>query len=291
MVLIIGFIIVIGSVIGGLYMGGGSPLVLLHIAEYVIVLGICLGILVIASPLHVLKSIIAKFIIALRGGSTKKDDYIDLLKMLYQIFMLARREGIIAVEDHVTDPKNSHLLREYQSFVGDDARVDFFRNSFRPVIDGKVKPEQLRDVLNVELKVLEKENDEPVRVLALVGDSFPGVGICAAVLGIILTMGSVAEGPEVVGYKVAAALTGTFLGVYGAYGFVNPVTALIEGNNASEMNYYECMATAITAFAGGFAPLMAVEIARRGLESHVKPGADELEEMLRALPNASARNG
>lgn len=284
MTLIIGFTIVIASVIGGLYIGGGSPLVLLHIAEYVIVLGICLGILVIASPLHVLKAIMGKIKDALRGGTANKEDYVDQLKMLYQVFMLARREGIIAIEDHVNDPANSPLLQEYRSFTEDEARVEFFRNSFRPVIDGKVKPEQLRDVLNVELKVLEKENDEPVRVLSLVGDSFPGVGICAAVLGIILTMGSVAEGPEVVGYRVAAALTGTFLGVYGAYGFINPMTALIEGNNANEMRYYDCMATAITSFASGFAPLMAVEIARRGLESHVKPGADELEEMLRAMP-------
>lgn len=284
MVLIIGFIIVLASVFGGLMLGGGSPLVLLHVSEFVVVLGICLGILVIASPMHVLRALMGKVIIAFRGGSTSRQDYIDLLKMLYQIFMLARREGIIAIEDHVMDPKNSSIIAQYPKFLSSPQRVEFFCNSFRPIIDGKVKPEQIRSVLDVEIRAFEKEGHEPVRVLELVGDSFPGVGICAAVLGIILTMGSIAQGPEAVGYKVAAALTGTFLGVFGAYGFINPLAALIHTNNEVEVKYFDCMAIAITGFANGFAPIMAVEMARRSLESHLKPGADELEEMLKNLP-------
>jgi len=280
MVLIIGFIIVMASVFGGLMLGGGSPLVLLHISEFVVVLGICLGILVIASPMHVLRALMGKVITAFRGGNTSRKDYIDLLKMLYQIFMLARREGIIAIEDHVMEPKSSSIIGQYPKFLSSPQRVEFFCNSFRPIIDGKVKPEQIRSVLDVEIRAFEKEGHEPVRVLELVGDSFPGVGICAAVLGIILTMGSIAQGPEVVGYKVAAALTGTFLGVFGAYGFINPLAALIHTNNEVEVKYFDCMAIAITGFANGFAPIMAVEMARRSLESHLKPGADELEEML-----------
>lgn len=284
MVLIIGFIIVIASVFGGLLLGGGSPLVLLHVSEFVVVLGICLGILVIASPMHVLRSLLGKMVIALRGGTTRKQDYVDLMKMLYQIFMLARREGIIAIEDHVMDPKNSSIITQYPKFLNSPERVEFFCNSFRPIIDGKVKPEQIRSVLDVEIRALEKEGNEPVHVLELVGDSFPGVGICAAVLGIMLTMGSIAQGAEVVGHKVAAALTGTFLGVFGAYGFINPLASLISANNAVEVKYFDCMAIAITGFANGFAPIMAVEMARRSLESHLKPGADELEEILKNLP-------
>ncbi len=284
MILTIGFFIVIASVIGGLYLGGGNPLVLLHLSEFVVVLGICLGILVIASPAHILRAIGRKSFDAFRGGKTKKEDYMDLMKMLYQIFMLARREGIIAIEDHVMEPSKSPIIQQYPKFLANPERVDFFCSSFRPIIDGKVKPDQIRGVLDVEIGVFDKEGQEPVRILNLVGDSFPGIGICAAVLGIILTMGSIAEGPEVVGYKVAAALTGTFLGVYGAYGFINPLASLIETNNAAEVKYFECMATAITGFANGFAPVMAVEMARRSLESHLRPGVDELEDILKNLP-------
>jgi chemotaxis protein MotA len=283
MVLIIGMLIVIGSVIGGLLLGGGSPMVLLHLSEFVVVLGICFGVMVIASPVHVLKAIFKRTLIALKGGPFPKSAYVDLMKMLYQFFMLSRKEGLLALEDHLADPAASEICRQYPSFVNNPRALQFFVDCFRPIVDGRVKPEQLKQVINSEINTLKKEADEPVHILALVGDSFPGIGICAAVLGIILTMGSVAEGAETVGHKVAAALTGTFLGVYGAYGFINPLNALIESNNESEIRYYQLMGEGIASFANGMAPQMAVEMARRSLLSSERPGADELEEQLKAL--------
>ncbi len=128
---------------------------------------------------------------------------------------------------------------------------------------------------------MREEAHKPVGILHLVGDSFPGIGICAAVLGIILTMGSVAEGAEVVGNKVAAALTGTFLGVFGAYGFINPLAALISSNNEAEERYYKVIGEGVISFANGMAPQMAIEMSRRSLLASERPSADELEEQLK----------
>lgn len=283
MVLIIGMIIVIASVVIGLSLGGASILVLLHLSEFVVVLGICFGVMVIASPIHTLKAILAKTIIALKGGPFPKTAYVDMMKMLYQFFMLARKEGLLALEDHLGDLKNSEICKQYPSFLNNDRALHFLSDSLRPIVDGRVKPDQLQGIIDAELGSMKKEAEEPVHVLALVGDSFPGIGICAAVLGIIITMGSVAEGAETVGYKVAAALTGTFLGVFGAYGFINPLTALIEKNNEAEERYYRLMGQAIISFAMGMAPLMAVEMGRRSLLDNERPGADELETELKAL--------
>lgn len=283
MVLIIGFLIVCGSVVTGLALGGASVLVLLHISEFVTVLGICLGVMVIASPLHVLKLVVSKTLIAFKGGPFPKSAFMDAMKMLYQFFMLARKEGLLALEDHLADLPNSEICRQYPSFTNNPKAMRFFSDTLRPVVDGRVKPDQLQSIVNAELGSMKKEASEPVGVLALVGDSFPGIGICAAVLGIIITMGSVAEGAETVGMKVAAALTGTFLGVFGAYGFINPLAALIEKNNEAEERYYRLMGQSIVSFALGMAPLMAVEMGRRSLMSTERPDGDALEAELKNL--------
>lgn len=283
MVLIIGLIIVCASVVGGLTLGGGSVLVLLHISEFVIVFGICLGIMVIASPISVLKAIIAKSIIALKGGPFPKSAYEDAMMMMYQVFMLSRKEGLMALEDHLADPKSSEIFQRYPSFLNNPKAIQFFVDTLRPIVDGRIKPEHLRRIVSSEIGSMHTEAHKPVDILALVGDSFPGIGICAAVLGIILTMGSVAEGAVSVGHKVAAALTGTFLGVFGAYGFINPLTALIQTNNEAEERYFKLLGEGVISFANGMTPQMAIEMSRRILMSSERPSADDLEVKLKGL--------
>lgn len=283
MILIIGFIIVCASVVGGLTLGGGSVLVLLHLSEFVTVLGICLGVMVIASPISVLKDVLAKTIIALKGGPFSKSAYVDAMMMMYQVFMLSRKEGLMALEDHLTDPKSSEIFQRYPTFLNNPKATQFFVDTLRPIVDGRIKPEQLRGIVSSELHSMREEAHKPVHILALVGDSFPGIGICAAVLGIILTMGSVAEGAEVVGHKVAAALTGTFLGVFGAYGFINPLATLMSSNNEAEERYFKVLGEGIISFANGMAPQMAIEMSRRSLLSSERPSADELEAELKGL--------
>lgn len=258
-------------------------LVLLHLSEFVTVLGICLGVMVIASPISVLKAVLTKTIIALKGGPFSKSAYVDAMMMMYQVFMLSRKEGLMALEDHLSDPKSSEIFQRYPSFLNNPKATQFFVDTLRPIVDGRIKPEQLRGIVSSEIHSMREEAHKPVHILALVGDSFPGIGICAAVLGIILTMGSVAEGAEVVGHKVAAALTGTFLGVFGAYGFINPLSTLISSNNEAEERYFKLIGEGIISFANGMAPQMAIEMSRRSLLSSERPSADELESELKGL--------
>jgi len=291
MLLIIGYCIVLGSILGGFMIAGGNPILLMHVSEFIVIGGVGVGLLVIASPATVVKQILRDIMKSFKGGSISKDDYLDLLKLLYEIFMIGRRNGLIALDEHVTSPEESSLFNKYPSVLKEHKRVNFLRNALRPIIDGKIKPDQLQDLLNSELETMEEEEHKPVDILNLVGDSLPGIGIVAAVLGIINTMASIADGPEAVGEKVAAALTGTFLGVLGAYGIVNPLGKRIDYMHKAEFTYYNTMSKAISGFARGLAPIMAVEIARRGLDEDVKPEADELEKILKSLNSSSGSSG
>ena len=286
MMLLVGVLIVFAATLGGFMVAGGNPLLLLHVSEFIVIGGIALGLMIIASPSHVLKEIIVKIKGAISGGHTGKDEYLDLLKLLYEIFLLGRRSGLIALEGHILEPDKSTIFTKYGSFIHHPERVEFLCNGLRPVVDGKIKPDQLEALLEVELDAKANEADEPVHILQLVGDSLPGVGIVAAVLGIINTMAAISEGPEAVGEKVAAALTGTFLGVFSAYGIINPLAMRIKANNANDDKYFRCILQAVSGFAKGLAPLMAVEVARRSLDSTVQPGADELEAILKGMPPA-----
>ncbi|MBC2595027.1 flagellar motor stator protein MotA [Ruficoccus amylovorans] len=286
MIVIIGFIVVLGSIYTGLSIGGGNVLVLWHISEFITVLGICLGVMIIASPLSVLKAIMVKVLQAFRGGPVPKRAFDDIMKMLYQFFMLARKDGLLALEEHLANPEESSICSKYPSFYKNPRAVQFLFDNLRPIVDGRIKPEQVQGMVHAEIETIREEQKKPVHILQMVGDSFPGIGICAAVLGIILTMGSVAEGAETVGHKVAAALTGTFLGVLGAYGFINPLTTLIETNNETELRYYRLIGNGLVGFANGLAPLMSVEMARRALLSSERPEADDLEVRLKEMMSA-----
>lgn len=282
MLIIVGYIIVLGATLGGFMIAGGHPAVLLHVSEFVVIGGIGLGILVVASPKKVLTNTIHAVIVSLKGALPARSDYIDMFKVLYELFMTGKKSGLIALDEHVSSPESSAIFQKYPSFLKDKHRIDFLCNGLKPIIDGKIKPDQLQPLLEAEIRTRQEEGHGPLSVLSLVGDSLPGVGIIAAVLGIINTMAAIAEGPEAVGEKVAAALTGTFLGILGAYGFINPITSRIRFNEEAETKYFSCMATAISAFARGLAPIMAIEIARRNLDASLTPGSDELEQMLKS---------
>jgi chemotaxis protein MotA len=283
MLILIGAVIVFAATLGGFMLAGGHPGVLLHPSEFIVILGIAMGVLVIATPMHVIKEIIHKIKVALAGKSAGKPEIFDLLKLLYEVFMIGRRAGLIALEEHITDPKASAVFKRYPTVLSQPERLQFICNGLKPVIDGKIKPDQLEDLMNAELHAKELEADHPVHALQMIGDSLPAIGIVAAVLGIINTMSAIAEGPEAVGEKVAAALTGTLLGIFVAYGFVNPLAARIKTNNASDQQCLKCIMQAVAGFAKGLAPLTAVEIARRSLDSAVQPGAEEMETAVKSL--------
>jgi chemotaxis protein MotA len=283
MLIIVGAVIVFAATLGGFMLAGGHPGVLLHPSEFVVILGIALGVLVIATPAHVIKEIMHKTKLAVTGKNAGRKDFFELLKLLYEVFMIGRRNGLIALEEHVMNPQTSSVFQKYPSLLEHPERLEFLCNGLKPVIDGKIKPDQLEALMGAELQAKELESDHPVHALQMIGDSLPAIGIVAAVLGIINTMSAIAEGPAVVGEKVAAALTGTLLGIFVAYGFVNPLAARIKANNASDQQCFRCIMQAVAGFAKGLAPLTAVEIARRALDSSVQPGGEELEAELKKL--------
>jgi chemotaxis protein MotA len=283
MILIFGYLIVLGATLGGFLMAGGKMGLLFPIAEYVIIIGISLGLMVIAAPVNLLKHTVHKIQLALRTQIFPNSDYTDVLKLLYELFTKARRGGLIAIEDDIMAPKDSPIMSKYPSFLNEKERVEFLLNSLKPIIDGRLKPEQLAAMLEADLEAKADDFAHPVHLLQLVGDSLPGIGIVAAVMGIINTMAAIEMGAGAVGKKVAAALVGTFLGVLGAYGFINPLGARIKLNNAYELQYYAVIMKAVIGFTGGMAPLMAVEVGRRMIDPSFQPTADEVEEMCKGL--------
>ncbi len=286
MIVIVGFIVVLGAVLGGFSMAGGHVGALLHISEFIVIGGAALGALIVMSPKKVILDIVKGLLQTLKGAPYDRKAYEELIKALYEMFMLGRREGMIALEEHVNTPATSAILSKYPSIQKNHHAVEFLCNALRPIVDGRVKPDQLELLLETELKAREVEHHAPIGVLAKTADALPGFGIVAAVLGIIITMGAIAGPPEEIGHKVGAALVGTFLGILLSYGFAHPLASNMEFIGAAELAYLRCMSTSIVAFAKGLAPIVAVDVARRGLSSDVRPSAEELETMLKALSQA-----
>jgi chemotaxis protein MotA len=283
MIVILGALIVIGSVCGGFMMAGGHPVALLHLSEFVIIVGAAVGALVLMSPKKVLIDLFKGVLGTLKGSPYTKKTYDELFKALYELFMMGRRSGMVALEEHVMSPETSTIFTKYPTFQHNHHAVNFLCNGLRPIIDGKIKPDQLKLLLEIEVEAMEQEHEKPIGVLTKAADAMPGFGIVAAVLGIVITMASIAGPIEQIGEKVAAALVGTFLGIFISYGFMNPLAVNMEFVSMAEMCYIRCIAASVVGFANGMSPIMAVEVARRGLSSEVKPTADDLETMLKAL--------
>ncbi len=281
MLLIVGYVVVIVGGLAGFMMAGGHPGSLLVPSEFVSLGGLTGGMLLIATSPAGIKALIGSIVSVLKGGLVKKKDAEDLLKLLYELFNTARRNGLIALEDHVLDPKKSAIFSKYMTLTGNHERLDFLCNGLKPLIDGRIKPDQLESLMQVTVDAHDEEMSEPIHLLQLIGDSLPGIGIIAAVLGIIHTMAIVDSGAAMVGKSVAAALTGTLLGVLGAYGFVNPTAAKVKANNNLEAQYFMAVMKGLCGFAQGMNPIMAVEVARRCLDHHLTPSSEKLEEMLK----------
>lgn len=283
MLVILGAIIVTASVLGGFIMAGGHPIHLFQLAEFVVICGAALGAMVTMAPKKVIIDLFKQILASLKGAPFSRAAYEELFKALYELFMLGRRNGMIALEEHVTNPQGSAIFNKYPTVSQNHHAIQFLCSGLRPIIDGKVKPDQLKMLMEIELETMENEHHNPISVLTRAADAMPGFGIVAAVLGIVITMGSIAGPIEEIGHHVAAALVGTFLGILISYGFLNPLCVNMEFNGAAEMRYARCIASSVIGFANGMAPVMAVEVARRGLGSDVRPTAEELETMLKGV--------
>lgn len=286
MTLIIGYVIIIGGILGGFMMAGGKPTQLFVASEW-LTLGSCaIGYAVAASPPSVLKMMFSLILRSCKGSPYTKNMYMDLIHMLYEIFLVGRQQGIIGLEAHVVEPFKSSIIQRYPSFLNQHHAVEFFTGTMKPVIDGKLKADQLRAFLNEQVGQKDHHSYQPVMVLGKVADALPGLGIVAAVLGIIITMANI-DGPIVeIGEHVAHALVGTFLGVFLSYGVVQPLSTNIEFLNADEIAYYNIMRSGIVSFAEGASPLTAAENMRGQIPEDRRIEGEEMEGILKGSASA-----
>jgi chemotaxis protein MotA len=274
---IIGIVVVFGAIVGGYLMEHGKLLVLMQPAELVIIFGAAVGTVLIGNPLPVVIKM-AKMIGAVFASSRfSKAFYLENLKMLNEIFSYARKSGMAKLEADVEEPAKSALFSKYKAFMKDHHAVFFVCDTLRMSISGGVGHFELDQMMELDIEVHHNEVTAPVAALNTMADSLPGLGIVAAVLGVVVTMGSLGGPPEEIGHKVAAALVGTFLGILLCYGLFGPLAAAMTKINDAESEYYNCLRVGVINFVKGSPPIIAVEFARRSIPSACRPTFGEME--------------
>ena len=285
---LLGLVVVFAGILGG-YLWAGGPLgILVQPAALAIIGGAAAGTLIIAAPGRMRGRLLAALRKAFTDSAPTRAEYLDLLKLQYEIFSFMRRQGAVALDDHLVDPRRSDIFRRYPSFLRRGHAADFLRDALEQIVDGTATPEELAVLLDSEIETHHEEAGIPVSLLQRTGDSLPGLGIVAAVLGIVITMGSLDAGPELIGHNVGAALVGTFLGVLFCYGVFQPVATNIELQELANARYLRCIREGVVATVRGAAPIVAVEFARKAIFSAERPSAEETGAACRAVKQALA---
>ena len=287
MIALLGFLVVIGSVLGGFAMAGGPFAVLLVWSEYVVIMGTSLGTVLVSTPLPVLKAMAHQVKGVTKASPFTRELYLDALRLLYELFQIARRDGLVAIESHIEDPKKSAVFKRYPKILHEEHEITFLCDSLRLVLVGSVPAYDLDALMESEIDVHHETDAKAVAALNKVGDAMPGIGIVAAVLGIVVTMQSIGGPIEEIGHHVASALVGTFLGILLSYGFVAPLATNIELKNAETARFHHFLRAAVVAFAKGFSPIVAVEFARRGIEAHSRPTFAAMETACKEVKKAA----
>jgi chemotaxis protein MotA len=277
MITLVGFVVVIGSVLGGFLMAGGNPAALLQPSEIIVILGTALGTVLVSTPAAVLKNTATRLQAVIKPSPYSRKLYLDSLRLLFELFQTARKDGLVAIESHIEKPRDSAMFKKYPAVLHEHHAVDFLCDSLRLVLVGSVPPHDLESLMDSEIDVHHENEAKTVGVLQKVADALPGIGIVAAVLGIVVTMGAIAGPIEEIGHHVGAALTGTFMGVLFAYGFLGPLSTTLEHVNSTEARYYHFLKAAVVAFAKGFSPIVAAEFARRSIFAEDRPTFAEME--------------
>jgi chemotaxis protein MotA len=290
--LIGGLAFVMGCVIAGFLMHHGNLATLVVPSEYLIIGGCLIGSLIVANPGHVCTAMLRGIVSLLKGGGTPgKKEYLQTLQMLYQLFQLSRKEGVLALEAHVNEPENSSIIQNYPSIAKRKPAIEFLCDTLKLFVAGVLDPHNMDELMERDLEVIHHEDLEPSHALQRGADALPALGIVAAVLGIILTMQAIDQGAATVGKKVAGALVGTFIGVFLSYGFVGPMATMLGAIADAKARYYQCIRHVLTATIAGVNPPMAVEIGRRSIATTERPSFEELEEALRELKGGGGGEG
>jgi chemotaxis protein MotA len=279
--LALGLLIVFGSVIGGYVMHHGQLGVLIQVNEFLIIGGAGLGSLIISHGMGGVKSAFAAVLGLLKPNPFGKTAYSELLQVLYEVFQKARKDGLVGLESHIENPEGSDVFAKYPAFSKNASAVALLADTLKVLLTGAVEDHNLAEILDIDLDQQLEANMHTPHAINGVSDAMPGFGIVAAVLGVIITMGSIGGAASEIGEKVAAALVGTFVGILVSYGVLGPMAKAIEGRVKAEHAYMCCIRTALLSFARGDAPMTAVEFARRNIDPHERPSFGELEEMTR----------
>jgi chemotaxis protein MotA len=284
MFLIIGSVVVLACVFGGYMASGGHMIVLFQPFEVLIIAGAAAGAFIIANPVSVLKKTISSTIGLLKGPRYNKASYVELLSLLYQIFKLSKTKGMLALEGHVEKPEESTLFAQFPKFASDHHAMVFLCDYLRMLTLGTDNPHEVESIIDEELETHHKEQHVISDAVQTMADGMPALGIVAAVLGVIHTMGSITEPPEVLGHLIGGALVGTFMGVLLSYGFVAPTATALKTRFDAEAKYLQCIRAGLLAHMQGYPPAVSVEFARKALLSEVRPSFYEIEEAVSALP-------
>lgn len=283
MFVIIGIAVVIICVLGGFVMHDGPLLVLVQVSEFIIIGGAAIGSLLVSAPPRVLNHLVSNLLTLFKGDPYTKEQYLNLLKTMFELFHVATKDGLMNIEQHIEKPEASAIFKKNPFLTNNHHALNYLTDTLKLLLSGGVPAHDLEALLDSDVDTQREEGTLAPSVLQKMGDAFPGLGIVAAVLGIIITMQAINGPPEEIGMKVAAALVGTFLGVLLSYGFVNPMATHLEVIHQSEIRYLECIKVAVIAYAKGNAPAMVVEFARRVIFTDFRPTFNELENAIKAI--------
>jgi chemotaxis protein MotA len=283
---IIGIVVVLACIAGGYLIEKGNLLVLMQPAELLIILGAAIGTVLIGNPPHLLKAIIASIVQVFKGSRYTSAIYLDTLRFLNDFFATSRKNGLTALEKDLDEPDKSALFKRHPTFAAEKQALDFFCDTMRTFLAGGVEVHDLDQVMETDLEVLHRLNRLPSSALNTMADSLPGLGIVAAVLGVVITMSALGGPPEEIGHKVAAALVGTFLGILLCYGFLGPMAANIKKQTDAEGEYFLCLRMGMLAYIKGVSPMLALEAARRAIPHHVRPTFQQMDTACRKQPAA-----
>jgi chemotaxis protein MotA len=285
---IIGILLVFAAVLAGFLMEKGPLLVLMQPSELIIIGGAAIGTMLAANPMHVIKKIMAGLTRVLGGSKYSQARYIESLKMMFQLFNKARKDGLVGIEMDIEEPEKSTVFQKYPNFLKDHHARDFVCDTMRMAITGGASPFDVDQMMELDMEVHHAGASLPVAALSTVADSLPGLGIVAAVLGVVVTMSALGGPPEEIGHKVAAALVGTFLGILLCYGIVGPLSANMAKLVDDEHAFYHVLRVIMLSFLKGMSPTLAVEVGRRAVPEHVRPSFKEVETACRQRDDAGA---
>ncbi len=278
---IIGIVVVIGAVAGGYFMSHGKFGVLFQPAELVVIFGAAFGSMLVANPMSIVTALIKSVLGVLKGSPYSKAAYLDTLKALSDVFAYGRKNGLQKLEADIEDPHKSQLVSQHKILTSNHHALDFVCDTLRTSIAGGIGHFEIEQSMEADIDIMKHELEQPVSALKEMADSLPGMGIVAAVLGVVITMGALGGPPEQIGEHVAAALVGTFLGILFCYGIFGPLASNIQKINDGEIEYMHSLRAGVAAFMKGAAPILATEMARRSIPPHVRPSFKEMEQKIK----------